>query len=350
MKSHVLLTGASGLIGRNWLPSLLAADPERRVTALVRRPDLFQAPSGPVQVLRGDAKETRFGLKPDEWDTLRSSLTEVIHCAADIRFGLPINEARHVNLRGTEAVLDLARASPNLRRIAHVSTVYVMGKAEGELPEAPFEHNAGFVNSYQQSKYEAERVMIETARELPVTILRLGSVIGDSRSGRVEQFHHFHQLLKLAARNPLRMIPALAAGQVDFVSSDWAIQALSYLYERCCAPGLVFNVCAGPPHSMRVDEVIEEAFAPFGCAPPELVTTEIFERYAQAGDRSMQRLLAALSHFLPHLSLNQSFANQRTLALLKTAGVPFPDSRTLLRQVVEFCSAGVPIPAGEPVG
>ena len=94
--SHILLTGATGLIGGQWLPLLLAADPRRLVTVLAR--DRTRVPNHPkIRLLDGDLSAPRLGLANSEWNSLCGSITAIIHCAADTRFNLPLDQARRVD-------------------------------------------------------------------------------------------------------------------------------------------------------------------------------------------------------------------------------------------------------------
>jgi thioester reductase-like protein len=43
----------------------------------------------------------------------------------------------------------------------------------GRIPEAPLDNHNGFVNTYQQSKYEAEQLVFEAMSEIPTVIYRL---------------------------------------------------------------------------------------------------------------------------------------------------------------------------------
>jgi thioester reductase-like protein len=162
VESHLLLTGSTGTIGRRWLPLLLAADESRYITVLVRDPD--QALKHPrVKVVTGNLRTQRLGLDRASWDSLANTITEIVHCAADIRFTRSIEDARAVNTVGTRTMLSLAREARRLKRFAHVSTTYVMGRDHGELSESLYRNSSGFVNTYEQVKHEAEYEIFKVA-------------------------------------------------------------------------------------------------------------------------------------------------------------------------------------------
>ncbi len=351
-ESHVLLTGATGLIGSKWLAKLLAADPERQVTVLTRHPENIRTPaSSRVSTLRADVAAERLGLADDSHCALERSVTEIIHSAADIRFSLPLSQAREVNTAGTARLIDLARACHRLQKFAHVSTVYVAGKSPGAVPEGPYRNVYGFFNTYQQSKYEAEEVVVNAMGDIPSAIFRLSSVIGDSRTGVVEQFNYFHQILKLVPMNRLPVIPGIPDAPVDLIASNWAVKALSTLFESDFRAGHFYNVCAGPAGSLTVRELVEATFEqvrshPRCCAvpgirAPELVSLDEFEKFTREGLNGeaprFRDLLRTLSQFLPHLGIRQHFENGITLSTLVARGVHLPPIRSYYSNVVQYC-------------
>jgi Putative dehydrogenase domain of multifunctional non-ribosomal peptide synthetases and related enzymes len=295
LHSHILLTGATGLIGRNWLPALLVANPQRRVSIIVRHPERMTFSDDRISVFQGDMSSSRFGLSNTCWGALSRSVTEVIHCAADVRFGLPIGEARQVNVKGTATAIEFAQSCIALETLVYISTVYVFGRSPGTLPEASFLNTCGFINTYQQTKYEAEQLITEAARALPVVIFRLSSVIGNSQTGYVDQFNHFHQLLRLVPKNPLRVIPGIPDGQVDFISTDWAVAALSILHELHLVPGRTYNISAGAGHSLTVSELIETAFRRLGGNPPPRTRFHGRIRTLHVGNAALRQCFAQYS-------------------------------------------------------
>src|SRR6476659_3944964 len=127
----LLLTGATGLIGKATLRHLQKQQPERTVFALVRRPE--QDPTMRalgVQPLIGDLTQPNLGIPQSDYSDLAENLTQILHVAADIRFDLSVDDARPVNVTGVSEILALARRSRRLAKLGHVSTAYVNGYRE----------------------------------------------------------------------------------------------------------------------------------------------------------------------------------------------------------------------------
>jgi nucleoside-diphosphate-sugar epimerase len=274
-----------------------------------------------------------------------------VHCAAETRFDLPLEEARAINTYGTRQLLDLARRCERLEKFAHLSTVYVVGRSTGVTPEAPLQHNNGFCNSYQQSKYEAELLVVEAMSQIPAAIFRLSSILGDSQTGKVDQFNYVHQLLRLLPRNVLQVAPADPTAPIDLIPTDWAIAALAHLFERGFVPGRVYNLCGGPEDSLTVAQLIDLTIAAFENHPlghrwlpirvPELVSLSEYEAFVEAsrskGDRLLNELLRVLSYFLPHLGLFQAFEKTNTKQGLAGSGLELPPVREYYPKVIGYC-------------
>ncbi len=331
----LLITGGTGLVGGMLISSLPG-----RIVALSRRPP--HEPHSAVSWLRGDLAQGNFGLAAEQWRELRRSVTDIIHCAAEVRFSVPLEEARSVNTDGTARLLQFARSCPRLRSFSHVSTVYVFGAEEGILPEARARASR-WISSYEQSKYEAETLALDAAASgLPVSVYRLSSIIGDASTGRVHQFNHVHQMLRLMPRHLLPAIPGDPDARMDLIPSDATCAALSYLVSRPAEAGAVFNICAGSERSWTLREIIDEAVAAYHVhgdriRGPRLIAPHEFSRMLARFTGLTQDVANVASHFLPHLGLRQTFACERTFEALAQAGLEMPHIETYFGRVMRYC-------------
>lgn len=338
----------SGLLGR-----FLAAKPDRRVVVITRQRKAISklnAITG-VVALDGDLTHPRLGLDANCYFQLQSCITEVVHCAADTRFNLPLDQARAVNTGGTRNILALARLCRRLEKFAHISTAYIAGRSPGIFAEAHISHCDGFCNTYQQSKYEAEELVIKAMDYLPAAILRLSSIIGDSKTGQVRQFNHVHQLLRFFPRNVLPVAPGEPQAPVDLIPTDWAVPALAFLFDSCFVPGRVYHICAGSDRSFTVPEMIDSTIAAFESHPigrtwlpiriPEFVSLSRYEEFVKSargsGDKLLNEVLRVLGYFLPHLGIYQAFENALTLQALAPSGLELPDIRNYYGKVISYC-------------
>jgi thioester reductase-like protein len=122
----ILLTGATGLLGRACLPHLIARHGAERIVALVRRGrDTSELEALGLRSVEVDLCASNLRIAVPVFRLLSESIHSIIHAAADIRFGISLAESRCVNVLGTENLLRFAAQCSRLHRFAYISTVYV---------------------------------------------------------------------------------------------------------------------------------------------------------------------------------------------------------------------------------
>ncbi|MGH7169014.1 MAG: SDR family oxidoreductase [Gemmataceae bacterium] len=214
MPQSLLLTGATGLLGRYLLRDLLAAG--RRVGVLIRgdhqrsaaeRLDellAFASESLGHQLpcptlLEGDLRAPGLGLGTAERSWLGREAETVIHAAAYVAYHpAPEGEPWETNVNGTYRLLDLCR-SLGVTEVHHVSTAFLCGDRRGTVYEHELDIGEGSGNAYEQSKFAAEQSLHDFAG-IRATIYRPSIIVGDSRTGYTSTYHHFYRFLELAVR------------------------------------------------------------------------------------------------------------------------------------------------------
>lgn len=161
----VLLTGATGFLGKVFLSSLLKGCPDvGKVVVLLRADshqgaqdrflrDVIASPAldplreehgmglrefvlARVEVLAADLGEPDAGLAPEQLDHVTRDLDLVMHIAGLVDFVPPLDEAVNVNVDGTLAALALAqRAGKGRAHFVHISTCFVCGLRPGQHAE-----------------------------------------------------------------------------------------------------------------------------------------------------------------------------------------------------------------------
>jgi long-chain acyl-CoA synthetase len=184
----VLLTGATGFVGREVLSRFLERDGSH-VFALVRAENDDEAAGrlpahARLTAVAGDIERARLGLADESRARLRREVTTVLHCAASVSFDMPLEDSRRVNVEGTRRVLDFARSCTRLERFSYVSTAYVAGEPGRLFREDELAVGQSFRNPYERSKFEAELALRSEGADLPLQILRPSIVVGDSSTGR----------------------------------------------------------------------------------------------------------------------------------------------------------------------
>lgn len=335
--AHVwLVTGATGLLGGLALRRLLARDARVRAIALVRDPAAWCAHAarlGPhaarVRVVAGDVTRPALGLDAGARDLLHREVTAVLHCAADTNFGRPLAEARRVNTAGTGELLALAGQWPRVRRVVQVSTAFAVGRRTGTVRPGDDDDGQGWVNGYEQSKLEAERLVRDArAAAGDWLVLRPSTVVCDDEGGAVSQPNAVHQALRVYHRGLAAMLPGTPATTLDVVPADWVAGAIATLAARGDVRGETLHLCAGDG-ALGLDALLDATHAHWARDPawrrraiarPAVTSLETYRLFEAAveetGDRRVVQIVRALSHFVPQLAHPKRFDTHRTSALL----------------------------------
>jgi nucleoside-diphosphate-sugar epimerase len=216
---HVLLTGATGFLGKEFLVQA-AADPHLAEVVCLLRPERGRNPrtgrvvklagarergarllhrlgiqgtaARRIRFVEGDVERPRLGLRTAEIVRLHRTLTHVVHCAASVAFDDSYESSFRANVIGSKNALafslDLQRAegSPFVAHVA-VETSYIHGRLRhGVAREDRLSFPAHFYNNFYEltkamAALETERVMLEHG--LRVAQILPSIVIGDARTG-----------------------------------------------------------------------------------------------------------------------------------------------------------------------
>jgi nucleoside-diphosphate-sugar epimerase len=288
MDGVILLTGATGLLGRYLLRDLLKAGqrvavvvrPTERQSAEARVASLLAAwekrgvPSLPVpHVLVGDITEPALGLSSDDRRWVAGHCDMLLHNAASLTFeasGGEDGEPWRSNLDGTRHVLELCRET-GIADFHHVSTAYVCGLRTGLVREDELDAGQEFGNDYEKSKLQAEQLVRSADFLAPPTIYRPAIIVGDSRTGFTTTFHGFYALVRLAV-TLTRMVEGaekidwsiplhgLTGDEVkNLVPVDWVSSVMTAIIGRRETWGTTYHLTpAEPVRANTIRDVIEK--------------------------------------------------------------------------------------------
>ena len=249
---RVLVTGANGFTGSHLARVLLESG--HRVRGLVRPSSDRSLLDGlDVEVVEGDLTNAA-SLRRAVGGTER-----IFHIAAVYREArLADSVYRDVNVEGTRRLGEAALEEGGVP-LLYCSTCGVHGEVEGPADEtAPY--NPGDI--YQQTKVEAERVVLTLHRErgLPVVILRPVGIYGPGD-------RRFLKLFRGVAR---RRFPMIGRGEVLYHLTHVEDVARGFEHASRLGPanGQAF-ILAGP-HYTTIRELVERIATAAGVAPPRL--------------------------------------------------------------------------------
>ena len=247
-----MVTGASGFTGSHL--ARLLRESGHDVRALVR-------PTADLSLLAGVDVETAPGDLADA-KSLRSAVRgveRIFHVAAVYREAkLPDSYYRDINVEGTRQLAEAAIAEGGVPFL-YCSTCGVHGEVAPPADEtAPF--NPGDI--YQQTKVEAERVLMALHRDrgLPIIILRPVGIYGPGDK-------RFLKLFKGVAR---RKFPMIGKGNVFYHLTHVEDVARGFIQasENLSANGEAF-ILAGERYT-TVRELVELIARKAGVAPPSI--------------------------------------------------------------------------------
>jgi thioester reductase-like protein len=277
---YFFLTGASGLVGRYLTRDLLAsgkrlavlARSNRRMSAHDRIELLLQrweqklgySLPRPI-VLEGDVSQPNLGLSTDDQRWISRHCTGLIHNAAVVKFepAEQDQEPWRTNLYGTRHALDLARRT-GLRELHYVSTAYVCGNRSGVVREDELDCGQGFRNSYEESKFLAEREVMDRGGFSSKTVYRPSIIAGDSQTGYTSSYHGLMWYLRLLAMLVPQQ-PRDANGRIqtdielpvsgdephNVITVDWVSRAICRLVENPESRGRTFHLVSEAPTTFR---------------------------------------------------------------------------------------------------
>ena len=193
----IVVTGVTGFIGEQLLWKILTELPDTVPAVLVRRKGSASARDRVVSLVKrkifAEVRDAAGGaealvdarIEVVEGDlpnvpALPADLDVVVHCAGDVSFDPPIDQAFTTNVIGTQALMermleacrDEDGTATRVPHYVHISTAYTAGRRRGAIPEAPQEHTADYATETAAGIAMRERVEAESRMPERLTELR----------------------------------------------------------------------------------------------------------------------------------------------------------------------------------
>ena len=277
--SYLLLTGATGLLGRSLLRDLAATG--RRIAVLVRGSktagaarrvdeilDDWRGVAGvtvscPV-VLEGDITLPGLGLSAAAAAWVGRHVTEVVHSAASLSFQMRESDGEpwNSNVNGTAHVLELCR-NHGIRRFHHVSSAYVCGTRRGRILEGELDVGQTPGNDYERSKIASEKAAVSAPFLDVCTVHRPSIIVGDLVTGFTNTFHGFYKPLRivqpfveafmeasLESGSLLEVLGMSGAEVKNLVPVDWVSAVMARIIGDKSLHGRTYHITSTRPTSV----------------------------------------------------------------------------------------------------
>ncbi len=229
----ILVTGATGFIGRRLVPSLTEAGYD--VRALTRRPEAYDGPG------------TAVGADVHDPDTLRPAL-EGVDIAYYLVHSLDSPDFEEKDARASQA-FGQAAAKAGVRQIVYLGG---LGAEDADL------------SAHLRSRREVEGLLGEAG--VPVTVLRAGIIVG---KGGISW-----ELTRQLVKNlPAMVVPKWVSTRTQPIAVDDVIRYLVGVADRPEALGRVFEI--GGPDQLSYLEMMETASLISRGKPTPIVTVPV---------------------------------------------------------------------------
>ena len=365
MVEKIFLTGGTGSLGRELLKELLEKTNFEIILLIhdkgkkLKKEELFELLKlnkktdylKRVSTYKGDITKKNLELERKDYNKLVNETSLVLHAAALTSFNLPLDKIRKVNVEGTRNLLKLVGKCKNLRKCVFLSTIYVCGKRTGLILEKERQHTAGFVNTYEQSKYEAEAIVESFWDELPISIYRISTLIGNSKSGEVTKFIAPHQALEMIYLGLAPMMPGKSDYYIDLIPNDVCAEIVLDLFNNHFVSKKVFHIISGKNKSYNLKKIIDQSYyllARYDSAwrkidypKPILAEQETFELFMESIKKTDNAIfsivLNSIKHFAEQLNYPKTFDMNNIKEVTPNYDSRIPNVREYYPKVVKYC-------------
>ncbi|NXF96968.1 FACR1 reductase, partial [Eubucco bourcierii] len=296
----VLITGATGFMGKVLVEKLLRSSPEVKAVYILVRPKAGQSMQERVanmlkckvfdrvredcpnfhekiKPINAELTQPKLAISAEDEEELLTRVNIVFHCAATVRFDEPLKHAVQLNAMGTQRLLELARQMQNLEAFIHISTAYAncVRKCIDEViypppaePKKLFDLVewldesiiqditpkllGAWPNTYTYTKALSEYLIQQERGNLNIAIIR-PSIVGASWHepfpGWIDNFNGTSGIFIAAGKGILRTVIANNEAVADMIPVDVAINltlaAGWYIAVHRPKNTLVFNCTTG---------------------------------------------------------------------------------------------------------
>ncbi|MDQ3032328.1 MAG: SDR family oxidoreductase [Myxococcota bacterium] len=286
-----------------------------------------------IDFVRGDLTAPSLGITGAERERVADSATSVLHIAASLNRKSE-KACLNANLRGTLNVIQLARdierGRGGLERFSHVSTVAVCGHRDREdvTEDGAVDWDRSDYDPYGRTKKFCEHMVRELLPNVRKTFFRPSIVMGDSRHPRTTQFDMVRAFCVLA---DMPFLPMREGARLDIVNADFVGRAIADLHVKKEPRWDTYHLSSGRA-AQSAKEIGEALLSRYPSRrPPRFVPFAerpfgaIVDRMASLPKSQVALIGSLLKVFLPYITFDTVFVNDRVCEELGETPVPFTE-------------------------
>jgi len=335
-KRTIFMTGATGFLGSYLLKIFLQHNhkvyclsrPKKEKSAEERLmenlyfwdPKVAEARQDNLVIFEGDITKRGLDLDHKIKEAMVEEVNEVFHLAAITNLNSPLAHIRKINAQGTDNVLALAKElhhKGKLVKASHISTAFIYGDYSGLFKEDSLELNQKFHTTYEQTKFEAEKIVYDYRKHgLWVDIYRPPIIVGESTTGKAFRFRNIYQLLHICSLNLFDTLP-ISNPSINLVPVDWVSEAIYLLSEKAGLKNQTYHPF--PEEQVAIDDIVTCGCELIGVKKPRMVHLHNFD---------LSRLSPVQKEILKNNIMSMEFKGKLnsdfTLGVLAAHGFTFP--------------------------
>lgn len=347
IKVKSMYTGFPGFIASQLIREQLKDQKEHQIYAIVLQSELNKAevekealqeqfPQLNLELLVGDITKSNLGLSNEHLNIVLEEVEVFWHLAAIYDLAVKREIAYKVNVEGTKNVNDFVTKCAHLKRYMYFSTAYVAGTRTGNLLETELIRPESFKNYYEETKFEAELLVEQLKKSVPVTIIRPGIVRGHSKTGETIKFDGPYFLLNMVDRlKGLPFIPYIGRSKstLNTVPVDYIFEAATYLSTAEKAIGKTVHLTDPKPHPIQ--EIVRAiTFEVTGRTPKGTLPLNMTKFFMK--NKQLQKVLGVEYESLDYFSWDAEFDTSVIEELLKESNIECADFIDSLPQMAKF--------------
>lgn len=284
-------------------------------------------------VLEAEITKPYLGLNRKSRNLLAGQTDEIFHSAAVTNLNWPLDKIRQVNVLGTKNILDLAlewKKKGRLLKVNHVSTAYIYGDYKGVFKEDSLDVGQHFPTTYQQAKFEAEKVVKKYRRlKLWIDVYRPPIITGHSRTGKILEFKNIYQLLYLCHLEILDSLPVLRfSARLNPVDS--VAKALYLISSNTQEKNKNYHLFSN--QQVPIKDIISVGAKIMGFKKPKVISLAKFNLDELT---PIQKII--LKQNILSIDFNNNLNSDWTCRVLKETGFSFPEiNRKLLSNILKY--------------